>query len=129
PRQDAVHAVGNVARIAMRHQEDTAGTRHRAIPPVEAYPILGLKRHILALEPHGVPIANGIAGRDKDQMLFEDHGAPYEQEIGHCKTHGDTKHVRSLGGRWSAWCGYRMSPSRSDAPPWLRYGSSASVTY
>ena len=79
----------------MCHQEDAAGAWHRTIPPVEMYPILGLKRHILALEPHGVPIANGIAGRDKDQMLFEDHGTPYEQEISHCKTHGEMEHALS----------------------------------
>jgi hypothetical protein len=72
--------------------------RHRAIPPVEADPILGLKRHILALEPRGVPIANGIAGRDKDEMLFEDHGAPDEQEIGYGKPHGKSVQALSLGG-------------------------------
>jgi hypothetical protein len=69
---------------------------------VEADLILGLKHHILVLEPHGMPIADGIAGWDKDQMLFEDHGAAYEQEIGHCKTHGKSEHALSLGGRWSA---------------------------
>jgi hypothetical protein len=57
---------------------------------MEVHAILSFKRHILALEPHRVPIANGIAGRDKDQMLFEDHGAPDEQEIRHGKTHDDT---------------------------------------
>jgi hypothetical protein len=113
----------------MRHQEDTAGTWHRAIPPVEAYLILGLKRHILALEPHGVPIANGIARWDKDQTLFEDHGAPDEQEIGHCKAHGEMEHALSLGGRWRVWCRYLMPPSRSDSPSSSRRGSSASVTY
>jgi hypothetical protein len=61
-----------------------------------------------------VPIADGIAGRDKDQTLFEDHGAPDEQEKGHSKTHGEMEHARSLGGRWSAWRRYRMSPSVSN---------------
>ena len=70
--------MGDVPGISVRHQEDAAGTGHWAVPPMEADPILGLKRHILALEPHGVPIANGIAGRDKDQTLLEDHGAPDE---------------------------------------------------
>jgi hypothetical protein len=35
-------------------------------------------------------------------MLFEDRGAPDEQEIGHGKTHGEMEHARSLGGRWRA---------------------------
>jgi hypothetical protein len=62
----------------MEHQEDAAWTRHWAIPPVEAYAILGLKRYIFALQPYGVPITAGVAGWEKDEALFEDHGAPYE---------------------------------------------------
>jgi hypothetical protein len=73
----------------MRHQEDTTGVRHRAIPSVEAYPILGHKHHIFALEPHGVPIPDGIAGGDKDEMFFKKHGAPDEQDIDYGKTHGE----------------------------------------
>jgi len=69
--------------------------RYRAVPPVEAYPILGRKLDILTTEPYGVPIANRIAGRDKDQTLFEDHGAPHQQEIGYCKTQGKMEHTLS----------------------------------
>jgi hypothetical protein len=94
----------------MRHQEDAAGSWHWAVPPVEADPILGRKLDILAQEPYGVPIAIGIAGRDKDQMLFEDHGAPDEQEIDHCQTHSEPEHAWSPGGRWRAWCGYGTFP-------------------
>ena len=58
----------------MQQQEDAAWTRHRAIPPVEAYTIMRLKRHILALQPCGVPLVAGRAGREKDEALFKKHG-------------------------------------------------------
>jgi hypothetical protein len=80
----------------MRHQEDTTGTRHRAVPPVELYTIVRRKLDILALKAQWVPIAEGIAGRDKDQTLFEDHGAPYAQQIRRRKTSSEMQQARSL---------------------------------
>src|SRR5256714_12918829 len=104
PRHDAVHAVGDVASVAMHHEEDAAWTRHRAIPPMEAYAILGRKRHILTLEPHGVPITVGIAGGDKDQTLFKHHGAPHEQQRRSHHANGDMKQAPALADhRTSGW--------------------------
>jgi hypothetical protein len=65
----------------MHHEEDAAWTWHRTIPSVEAYTILGRKRHILVLEPYRVPIAAGVARGIKDKTLFKQHGAPDEQQI------------------------------------------------
>src|SRR2546423_12935530 len=93
-----------VASVAMHHEEDAAWTRHRAIPPMEAYAILGRKRHILTLEPHGVPITVGIAGGDKDQTLFKHHGAPHEQQRRSHHANGDMKQAPALADhRTSGW--------------------------
>ena len=115
PRQNAVNTVGDVAGVAMAHQEDTAWTRHRAIPPVEAHAILRRKLYVLALDAQRVPVAAGVAGGDKDEALFEDHGAPDEQQIRYHKATGDPQHAPWPGGGWSAWRGYRMSPSYPSA--------------
>jgi hypothetical protein len=55
-------------------------------------------------------MAKGIPCWEKNEMLFEDHSAPDQQEIGHGKPHGETKHALSLGGGWSAWGGYGTFP-------------------
>ena len=43
---------------------------------MEAHAILCHKHHVLTLEPHCFPTAKGITYWEKDEMLFEDHGAP-----------------------------------------------------